>query len=119
MPSQQAVEDMLLYRCINADCQRQFFSTEKDSTCICGTRATLSECQDLGRAEHTIRDELLALRRSLYLVVKAAGGRVAVSMYDMVEMTDKHMIAVYYDHINNRQVWQTSDPNPIARLAHE
>ena len=105
----QPVEDMLLYRCINENCQRQFFSTEKDATCLCGTRATLSECQDVGRPEHTLRDELLALRRSIYAIVKAAGGRVEVSMYDLAELTDRKMLSVYYDHSRNRQVWQIAD----------
>jgi len=110
MPSKQPIEDMLLYRCFNAQCQRQFFSTEKDAVCICGTRATLSECQDLGRTEHTIRDELLSLRRSIYLIVKAAGGRVEINMRDLETLfTDGHRISVFYDHTRNRQVWETQD----------
>lgn len=96
--------DMFLYRC--RQCTRQFYSTEKDPFCsVCGIQATLSECQDTDRNEANLRDELISARRTIYALVKAAGGRVELSFRDIDSaMRPGATLECHYDHITNRQI---------------
>lgn len=110
------IDDLVLYRC--PSCMRQFFSTADDPTCPCGHQATLSECQDIQRTEHSMREEVRALRRTIYMLVLAAGGRAEISFADM-ERAHSHVatIACHYDHVSNRQIWTIQQPAPGKSVA--
>lgn len=105
------IDELVLYRC--PGCTRQFFSTTQDPTCPCGRQATLSECQDVDRAEHTVRDELRALRRSIYMLVSAAGGRAEISLHDMERAYAKGAtLDCHYDMERQCQVWSIREIAP-------
>ena len=115
-----AVDDMVLYRC--GSCTRQFFSTEADPECPCGHRATVSECQDTFRTEATLRDELLSLRRTIYMLVEQAGGRVELDFFALERVgAGDATLECYYDHIRNRQVLTVRrvDPKRLCKITHD
>lgn len=107
------IDDLVLYRC--PGCTRQFFSTAHDPMCPCGRQATLSECQDVGRAEHTMLDEMRALRRTIYMLVSAAGGRAEISFADMERAHAKGAtLDCHYDMERQRQVWSIRESAPAS-----
>ena len=116
------IDDVVMYRCVDAKCGKQFFSTERDAVCPCGARATLTECMDRQYTEHTVLEEVRALRRTIFALVSAAGGRAVVRFADMESAyAGGATLDCYYDHINNTQVWHAYDrprelPAGVPRL---
>lgn len=110
------IDDLVLYRC--PSCMRQFFSTADDPTCPCGHQATLSECQDIQRTEHSMREEVRALRRTIYMLVLAAGGRAEISFADMERAYAKGAtLDCHYDMERQRQVWSIRESAPGTNVA--
>lgn len=65
-----------------------------------------------------MREEVRALRRTIYMLVLAAGGRAEISFADMERAhSNVATIACHYDHERNRQVWTIQQPAPGKSVA--